>query len=56
MSGAEKIIGVFVAGIITLAIVSTLVKKGSTTPSVLSSLGGATSGTILAAEGQQVKG
>jgi len=51
MSGVEKAVTVFVGGLILVAAFTVLVKPGSQTPAVLTSLGKATSGSLSAAEG-----
>ena len=52
MSGLEKAITIFVGGLIGVAAFTVLVRPGSQTPQVLTSLGKATSGSLSAAEGQ----
>jgi hypothetical protein len=51
MSGVEKGISAFLAGLIGIALVSTLVGSGKQTPAVINSAGGAISGSLLAAQG-----
>lgn len=53
MTGLEKGVTVFLGGLIAVAVFTTLVKPGSQTPAVLNSAGGAISGSLLAAQGQQ---
>lgn len=53
MSGAEKIATAFFGGLIAIALATTLVGQGKQTPAVLNSAGGAISGSLLAAQGQQ---
>jgi hypothetical protein len=53
MSGLEKGVTAFLGGLIVIALASTLVGPGKQTPAVLSSAGGAISGSLLAAQGQQ---
>jgi hypothetical protein len=53
MSGTEKGITAFLGGLIVIALATTLVGPGKQTPQVLSSAGGAISGSLLAAQGQQ---
>jgi hypothetical protein len=50
MTGIEKGVNVFLAGLITIAIISVLVSQKSSTPAVLSSAGGALSGSLAAAQ------
>jgi hypothetical protein len=52
MSGLEKGITAFLGGLIVIALATTLVGPGKQTPAVLSSAGGAISGSLLAAQGQ----
>ena len=52
MSGIEKGVTIFLAGLITIAVVNVLVRNGSQTPAVLNSAGGALSGSLAAAQGQ----
>ena len=52
MSGVERGVTIFLAGLITVAVISVLVGKGNNTPAVLSSAGGALSGSLTAAEGR----
>lgn len=52
MTGAEKGISAFLAGLITVALATTLVGPGKQTPQVLNAAGGAVSGSLLAAQGQ----
>lgn len=51
MSDLEKGISAFLAGLITVAVVATLVSNKSQTPGVLNSAGGAVAGSLTAAEG-----
>lgn len=53
MTGLEKGITVFLGGLITVAIFAVLVKPSAQTPAVLNSAGGALSGSLSAAEGNQ---
>lgn len=53
MSGAEKAITAFLGGLIFVALASTLVGQGKQTPGVINAAGGAISGSLLAAQGQQ---
>ncbi len=53
MSGLEKGVTVFLGGLIFVALASTLVGSGKQTPAVINSAGGAISGSLLAAQGQQ---
>lgn len=53
MSGLEKGITAFLGGLIVVALATTLVGNGKETPQVISSAGGALSGSLLAAQGQQ---
>lgn len=50
MSGVEKGVTVFLAGLITVAVVSVLVSQKSQTPAVLGAAGGALSGSLSAAQ------
>jgi hypothetical protein len=52
MSGLEKGVTAFLGGLIVIALATTLVGPGKQTPAVLSSAGGAISGSLLAAQGQ----
>jgi hypothetical protein len=52
MSGLEKGITAFLGGLIVVALATTLVGRGKQTPQVISSAGGALSGSLLAAQGQ----
>lgn len=52
MSGIEKGITALLAGLVGIALVTTLVGPGKQTPQVLSAAGGAISGSLLAAQGQ----
>jgi hypothetical protein len=52
MSNFEKVAGVFVGGLITIAVVGTLVGPKAKTPQVLNATGGALSGSLLAAQGK----
>lgn len=51
MSGLEKGFNAFFAGLITVAVVATLVRPGSQTPAVLSSGGNAIGTSLFAAQG-----
>ena len=51
MSGAEKGLTVFLGGLITIAVVATLVGSGKQTPAVINSAGGAISQSLAAAQG-----
>lgn len=51
MSGLEKGVTAFLAGLIVISLASTLVGPGKQTPQVLSAAGGAISGSLLAAQG-----
>jgi hypothetical protein len=53
MSNLEKGVTAFLGGLIVIALATTLVGPGKQTPAVLSSAGGAISGSLLAAQGQQ---
>jgi hypothetical protein len=53
VSGVEKGLTLFLAGLITIAVLTTLVGPNKQTPAVLNSAGGAISGSLLAAQGQQ---
>ncbi len=53
MSGPEKALTVFLGGLVGIALVTTLVSQKSQTPQVLGAAGGAISGSLLAAQGQQ---
>lgn len=50
MSGIEKGVNVFLAGLIAVALISTLVSSKSQTPAVLNSAGNALSGSLSAAQ------
>jgi hypothetical protein len=50
MSSLEKGVNVFLAGLITIAVVSVLVSQKSQTPAVLGAAGGALSGSLNAAQ------
>jgi hypothetical protein len=52
MSGLEKGVTLFLGGLITVALLTTLVGPGKQTSQVLSAAGGAISGSLLAAQGQ----
>jgi len=52
MSNLEKGVTAFLGGLIIIALATTLVGPGKQTPAVLSSAGGAISGSLLAAQGQ----
>jgi hypothetical protein len=49
MTGIEKGVNIFLAGLITIGVASVLVSNKSNTPSVLNSAGGALSGSLAAA-------
>lgn len=51
MSGIEKSINVFLAGLITIAIAATLVRPSSQTPQVLEASGKAIGASLFAAQG-----
>jgi hypothetical protein len=51
MSGLEKGLTLFLGGLITVALATTLVGPSKQTPAVLNSAGGALSGSLLAAQG-----
>lgn len=51
MSGIEKGINAFIAGLIGVAVITVLVRPGSQTPAVLSSAGGAIGTSLFAAQG-----
>ncbi len=51
MSGLEKGVTIFLGGLITVALATTLVGPGKQTPAVINSAGGAVSGSLLAAQG-----
>lgn len=51
MSGLEKGINAFFAGLITIAVFATLVRPGSQTPQVLNSAGSAIGSSLFAAQG-----
>lgn len=51
MSGFEKGINAFFAGLITVAVLAVLVKPGSQTPAVLSAGGNAIGTSLFAAQG-----
>ena len=53
MSAASKAASLFLGGLIVVALATTLVGPGKQTPAVLNSAGGAISGSLLAAQGQQ---
>jgi hypothetical protein len=52
MSNLEKGVTAFLAGLIGVALITTLVGPGKQTPAVINSAGGAISGSLLAAQGQ----
>ena len=52
MTGLEKGVTIFLGGLIVVALATTLVGPGKQTPAVVNSLGSATSGSLLAAQGQ----
>lgn len=52
MTGLEKGFTAFLAGLIAIALATTLVGSGKQTPAVINSAGGAISGSLLAAQGQ----
>jgi hypothetical protein len=51
MSGLEKGVTAFLAGLIVVALATTLVGQGKQTPQVINATGGAISGSLLAAQG-----
>jgi len=51
MTGLEKGVTAFLAGLIAVALATTLVGPGKQTPAVINSAGGAVSGSLLAAQG-----
>ena len=51
MTGLEKGVTIFLGGLITVAVLTTLVGPGKQTPAVINSAGGAISGSLLAAQG-----
>lgn len=51
MSGLEKGTTIFLGGLITVALFTTLVGPNKQTPQVINSAGGAVSGSLLAAQG-----
>jgi hypothetical protein len=53
VSNLEKGFTVFLGGLIIIALASTLVGPGKQTPGVINAAGGAISGSLLAAQGQQ---
>lgn len=53
MNGLEKGVTLFLGGLVVIALATTLVGPGKQTPAVLNSAGGAVSGSLLAAQGQQ---
>ena len=53
MTNLEKGVTAFLGGLIVVALASTLVGQGKQTPAVLDAAGGALSGSLLAAQGQQ---
>ena len=52
MSGIEKGFTAFLGGLITIAVIATLVGPGKQTPAVINSAGGAISSSLSAAKGQ----
>lgn len=52
MKGVEAAVTIFAAGLIGVALASTLVGPNKQTPQVLDAAGGAISGSLLAAQGQ----
>lgn len=52
MSTAEKVLTVFVGGLVVIALSTTLVGPGKQTPQTINALGGAVSGSLLAAQGR----
>lgn len=52
MSSVEKGITVFLGGLITIAVLTTLVGPGKQTPAVINATGGAISGSLAAAQGR----
>jgi hypothetical protein len=53
VSNLEKGVTIFLGGLVGVALVTTLVGPGKQTPAVINSTGGAISGSLLAAQGQQ---
>lgn len=51
MSGIEKGLNAFFAGLIGIAVIATLVRPGSQTPAVLNSAGSAIGTSLFAAQG-----
>jgi hypothetical protein len=51
MSGAERGITLFLGGLVTIAVLTTLVGPGKQTPAVINSAGGAISQSLAAAQG-----
>jgi hypothetical protein len=51
MTGLEKGVTAFLAGLIVIALATTLVGAGKQTPAVINAAGGAVSGSLLAAQG-----
>ena len=51
MSKAEKVLTVFVGGLISITLATTLVGKNKNTSQVINSTGNAISGTLKAAQG-----
>jgi hypothetical protein len=51
MSGFEKAATIFAAGLVGIALATTLVGPSKITPAVISSAGGAISGSLSAAQG-----
>ena len=54
MSGLEKGVNAFLAGLILVSVATVLVSNKSNTPAVLNSAGGALSGSLSAAQGNPV--
>lgn len=51
MSSLEKGLTIFIGGLVTVALASTLVGKNKQTPQVINATGGAISSSLLAAQG-----
>lgn len=51
MTALEKGVTIFLGGLVTIALFSTLVGKGKQTPQVINAAGNATSHTLQAAQG-----
>lgn len=52
MSDLEKVLTVFVGGLVAAAVLYTITAKTAQTPKVITALGGATSQSLTAAEGR----